>query len=148
MKSETFLDYIRGYNFSDDYNKVDEVRDQLLNTDSGIMHYKNSRGEKCLWYYSSFGDGLGLDILGCIKESSLEPAYVNLLLVYVICGVLVLLMAIDGAYLMSVNRRLRETAALAKRASDAKTLFLSSMSHDIRTPMNAVLGMTDIARAA
>ena len=57
-------------------------------------------------------------------------------------------MAIDGAYLMSVNRRLRETAALAKRASDAKTLFLSSMSHDIRTPMNAVLGMTDIARAA
>ena len=69
-----------------------------------------------------------------------------MLLVFVICGVLVLLMAMDGAYLMSINRRLRETAALAERASDAKTQFLSSMSHDIRTPMNAVLGMTDIAR--
>ena len=30
--------------------------------------------------------------------------------------------------------------------SAAKTQFLSSMSHDIRTPMNAVIGMTEIAR--
>lgn len=146
MKSETFLDYIRGYNFTDNYNKVNDLKDQLLNTDRGLMNYKNSRGEDCLWYYSSFGDGLGLDILGYIKASSLEPASSNMLLVFVICGVLVLLMALDGAYLMSINRRLRETAALAERASDAKTQFLSSMSHDIRTPMNAVLGMTDIAR--
>lgn len=146
MKSETFLDYIRGYNFTDNYNQVNELKDQLQNTDRGLLNYKNSRGEDCLWYYSSFGDGLGLDILGYIKASSLEPASSNMLLVFVICGVLVLLMAMDGAYLMSINRRLRETAALAERASDAKTQFLSSMSHDIRTPMNAVLGMTDIAR--
>lgn len=146
MKSETFLDYIRGYNFTDNYNQVNELKDQLQNTDRGLLNYKNSRGEDCLWYYSSFGDDLGLDILGYIKASSLEPASSNMLLVFVICGVLVLLMAMDGAYLMSINRRLRETAALAERASDAKKQFLSSMSHDIRTPMNAVLGMTDIAR--
>lgn len=146
MKSETFLDYMRGYNFTDNYNQVNELKDQLQNTDRGLLNYKNSRGEDCLWYYSSFGDGLGLDILGYIKASSLEPASSNMLLVFVICGVLVLLMAMDGAYLMSINRRFRETAALAERASDAKKQFLSSMSHDIRTPMNAVLGMTDIAR--
>lgn len=33
----------------------------------------------------------------------------------------------------------------AERASKAKSEFLSSMSHDIRTPMNAILGMTQIA---
>lgn len=36
-----------------------------------------------------------------------------------------------------------------KRADDAniqKTQFLSSMSHDIRTPMNAILGLSDIAK--
>ena len=32
-------------------------------------------------------------------------------------------------------------------ANSAKTDFLSSMSHDIRTPMNAIMGMTAIARA-
>ena len=35
----------------------------------------------------------------------------------------------------------------AERANQAKSAFLSSMSHDIRTPMNAVIGFTDLARA-
>ena len=34
----------------------------------------------------------------------------------------------------------------ARQASMAKSDFLSSMSHDIRTPMNAILGMCTIAR--
>ena len=38
-----------------------------------------------------------------------------------------------------------EEKALAEAASRAKTSFLFSMSHDIRTPMNAILGYTDIA---
>ncbi len=37
--------------------------------------------------------------------------------------------------------------AAAKSANEAKTQFLSNMSHDIRTPMNAIIGMTDIAKA-
>lgn len=39
------------------------------------------------------------------------------------------------------NRRLYEDA---KRASEAKSLFLSNMTHELRTPMNAVLGMTSV----
>ncbi|MDY5101991.1 MAG: response regulator [Agathobacter sp.] len=35
----------------------------------------------------------------------------------------------------------------ARSASRAKTRFLAEMSHDIRTPMNAIVGMTDIALA-
>ncbi len=35
----------------------------------------------------------------------------------------------------------------ANQASEAKTAFLSNMSHDIRTPMNAIIGMTAIAGA-
>lgn len=34
----------------------------------------------------------------------------------------------------------------AKQANAAKSDFLSRMSHDIRTPMNAIIGMTTIAR--
>ncbi|MCM1283780.1 MAG: response regulator [Muribaculaceae bacterium] len=43
------------------------------------------------------------------------------------------------------RRALEEALVAAKVASEAKTTFLSSMSHDIRTPMNAIVGMTTIA---
>ena len=51
-----------------------------------------------------------------------------------------------------LNVRLRENQAQlqvalieAKSANQAKTSFLNNMSHDIRTPMNAIMGFTDIA---
>ena len=42
---------------------------------------------------------------------------------------------------------LRDACQTANRANQAKTEFLSNMSHDIRTPMNAIVGMTAIAGA-
>ena len=42
------------------------------------------------------------------------------------------------------NRQLKEALHAAQLASSAKTTFLSNMSHDIRTPMNAVLGFTEL----
>lgn len=42
---------------------------------------------------------------------------------------------------------LKKALAEAKHANRAKSDFLSHMSHDIRTPMNAIMGMTDIAQA-
>ncbi|MCM1431504.1 MAG: response regulator [Muribaculaceae bacterium] len=41
---------------------------------------------------------------------------------------------------------LQKALDTADAANKAKTNFLSSMSHDIRTPMNAIVGMTDIAK--
>lgn len=43
--------------------------------------------------------------------------------------------------------KLQEALALAEEASRAKSDFLSTMSHDIRTPMNAIMGMTALATA-
>lgn len=44
-----------------------------------------------------------------------------------------------------VKELLTQVARNAENASNAKSEFLSSMSHDIRTPINAVIGMVDIA---
>ena len=45
------------------------------------------------------------------------------------------------------REQLKNALTLAREASQAKTDFLSSMSHDIRTPMNAIVGMTELALA-
>ena len=46
------------------------------------------------------------------------------------------------------RRALEDAYQAAKVANEAKTNFLSSMSHDIRTPMNAIMGMAAIAQAS
>ncbi len=42
---------------------------------------------------------------------------------------------------------LQDALAAAEHANRAKTTFLNSMSHDIRTPMNAIIGFTALAAA-
>lgn len=43
------------------------------------------------------------------------------------------------------NQELEEAVYNAENANRAKTSFLNNMSHDIRTPMNAIIGFTNIA---
>ena len=57
----------------------------------------------------------------------------------------------DVTDVLAAERRSKEelesALSLAREASKAKSDFLSSMSHDIRTPMNAIMGMTTLAEA-
>lgn len=45
-----------------------------------------------------------------------------------------------------IEQALRDAFNQAQRANSAKTLFMSQMSHDIRTPLNSILGMAQIAK--
>ena len=47
---------------------------------------------------------------------------------------------------MQQHELLEQALENAKRAANKKTMFFSSMSHDMRTPLNAISGMTKLAR--
>ena len=64
-------------------------------------------------------------------------------------GMIICIRSIDKEIRREVGQRQELEAAMeqAKAASQAKTAFLFNMSHDIRTPMNAILGFTRIAKS-
>lgn len=48
------------------------------------------------------------------------------------------------AYLTSLMRALTQATAEARRANEAKSAFLANMSHEFRTPLNGVVGMSEL----
>lgn len=146
LRSSNFLEFIRAYNFQDDYNRVYDLAETLRTSDTGLLEYRNSAGEDCYFYYSALGEDADVCILGYVPVAQVLSGATDWSIVNMICGTLLLLSLIDGCHLLSINRALRRAVAAAEKASQAKTQFLSTMSHDIRTPMNAVLGMTEVAK--
>ena len=68
--------------------------------------------------------------------------------VYVWCDITIEEQRRKALY-QEINEKNRELQAIAKEAesaAEAKTEFLSRMSHDIRTPMNAIMGLTHLAQ--
>ncbi|MDR3307736.1 MAG: response regulator [Coriobacteriales bacterium] len=54
-----------------------------------------------------------------------------------------------GFYVLTTNvTEIQVARNKAEQASTAKTAFLSNMSHEMRTPMNAIIGMTNIGKVA
>ena len=71
-----------------------------------------------------------------------NPLYTGIIII-VLC---VLLMVICIAYISWRNaKKLKRLNAELEYASNAKQEFLTKISHDMRTPMNAIIGFTDIA---
>lgn len=79
-----------------------------------------------------------------------HPSYLVLLMVSVFLTAFFVLLYLQSVRSRNqqerISRELADALAKAKEANEAKQDFFSKMSHDIRTPLNVVLGMTQIAQ--
>ncbi len=104
----------------------------------------NSHGQECILAYTPVSATAGWTLLSLVPAEDLLVDSKNWVLFGVLFIGLLILFLCDLVYMRYLNRRLQVTAREADSANRAKTDFLSTMSHDIRTPMNAIIGLTAI----
>ncbi len=143
FKSNNFFEFYKSYNQPGLETQSRLFSDILSGT--GSFNMVDSKGRECIVAHTPFTATKGWVLLNSAPVSSLSADTENWMLTGVVSFGLLLLLVMDFLYMHSVNKRLRVMAREAEAANRAKTDFLSTMSHDIRTPMNAIIGLTAIA---
>ncbi|MCR5509104.1 MAG: response regulator [Lachnospiraceae bacterium] len=144
FKNSSFFEFYKSYNTTDP-GTTDILFDNITSS-TGYTTMINSHGQECILAYTPVTATEGWTLLGLVPAKDLNVDNTkNLLLFGVVFTGLLLLFLCDLFYLRYLNRRLQISAREAESANKAKTDFLSTMSHDIRTPMNAIIGLTAIA---
>lgn len=153
-------DYYRANNIIDE-SLCAEVRDCIAKG-KNMMFYHKIRGAESLNYVWATNGGtyylVGYVPVNVIQRASTTVRYSIIVVVavmavaFLICCLLYYrnlkrqnkIRAEREAEREEYNKQLAEALQAAQQASRSKTAFLSNMSHDIRTPMNAVLGFTTL----
>ncbi len=144
LNNSNFFEYYKSYNDAEiaDYNKMTDK----VTSETGTMTMINSKGEECVIAYTPLKSMDTWFLLAYIPTVELESTntVVDWMLLGMVTLGLMLLLVFNYLVLMVYNRKLAEAAVVANQANEAKSHFLSIMSHDIRTPMNAILGLNEM----
>ena len=143
LKNSNFFEYYKSYNpvTNEEYERL---KNEIIGG-VGSMTMMNSKGEECLIAYTPLESLKVWYLLAYIpKDDLVESRVVDWLLLGVVFTGLTVLLIYNFVILMIYNRKLSEVAQQANQANEAKSHFLSTMSHDIRTPMNAILGLNEM----
>ncbi len=144
VKNTNFFEYIAQNNSIGD-KALNELKKTFASTDSGDLRYLNKSGVDSCYSYCRLEDNEEWMLVGYVQRENLDVTPLDLTIATIIILGFLVLMLLDGIYIIAINRHLKTSMDQLKTANEAKTRFLSSMSHDIRTPMNAIIGMTTIA---
>ena len=144
FKNSNFFEFYRSYNTVD--SAASQILFEKITSSTGSFSMHNSRGEECILAYTPVDAKAEWALLSFMPVKELRVNTENWLLICIISAGLLILFVFDLAVMLFFNQKLHAAAKEAAAANKAKTDFLSTMSHDIRTPMNAIIGLTTIMK--
>ena len=144
FKNSSFFEFYRSYNSSD--TATAKALFEKISSSTGSFTMLNSRGEECILAYTPVEAAGEWTLLNMMPIRDLIVNNEDWMLIGFVSLGLLILFVVDMAVMLLFNRQLQEAATEAAAANKAKTDFLSTMSHDIRTPMNAISGLTTLAQ--
>jgi signal transduction histidine kinase/CheY-like chemotaxis protein len=136
------------------FESIAGVIQRGINKETGIGYFSISGIENVCAFRPIMGseEGWFLGVVGHLHESPFRNIDIGIIIVGIVSFFLSIIAAITAFFFIrkSFNdrERLVRQQADAQAASRAKSSFLSNMSHEMRTPMNAIIGMTTIAKNA
>lgn len=122
-----------------------EIYSSEINTKDGRIHLYCEKLAFSEWYLVTIMDYDTLDVL--INKLNFQWGVMATITCIVVAVILVGIFLIYLKFNKQNTKQLEAAKESAIKANQAKSEFLSNMSHDIRTPMNAIVGMTAIARS-
>ncbi|MBR4477466.1 MAG: response regulator [Spirochaetales bacterium] len=143
FKNSNFFEFLQSYNSPS--SSVMEKYRKDISGDPGVIEINDSTGRRILVAHARLDSTDDWIILSMIPMDELGHIQTNWELVGIVSAGLLVILAFNLLIMLSFNRQLKAAVAAADKANQAKTDFLSTMSHDIRTPMNAITGLTAIA---
>ena len=143
FKNSNFFEFYKSYNQTEP-ESANELFGKITSS-TGSISMLNSHGEECILAFTPVDATSGWSLLCFVPANDLDVEKEDWLLFGVVSVGLLILFVSDMVHVLFLNKRLQVTAREAESANKAKTDFLSTMSHDIRTPMNAIIGLTAIA---
>ena len=144
FKNSNFFEFYKSYNAADPASSQELF--EKITSSTGSFSMRNSRGEECILAYTPIAAKAEWALLSFVPMQELRVDNENWLLVCFVSAGLLILFVFDLAVMLYFNQKLHAAAREAASANKAKTDFLSTMSHDIRTPMNAIIGLTAIMK--
>ena len=153
------MDYLHGTSF-------DEARQEL---DENGLAYSNAILDGTEYYYSLYrmdhaqwtllflvpSSCVAMDVVTMVNTTARMILAFSIFLLAISSFVIFLILRLkqrqalqaersNNEKLEKINAELAEAVRVAEKATRAKSDFLANMSHDIRTPMNAIVGITDL----